>query len=363
MDEYLDQVIWGNSVENYLWFTGIIVLSILFKRIISKKLSRVIFGVFKRFLSEVEAIDKFFELLIKPVEYLIVLIGISFAFNALSFPVPVEGETGFQEMLNLFLQVSIIIIVTWIVLRVVDFLAYVLGKQAEKTDTKADDQIIEFIKEALKIVAVTFSVLFTLGAVFQLNIGSLIAGLGIGGLAIALAAQDTLENLIASFIIFLDKPFVVGDYINVGDVYGTVEKIGFRSTRIRTLEKSYLTIPNKSLINDTLDNLTLRSYRRAKYSVGVTYDTSIDQIKSIVKEIQEYIDQHQQTDENGLVKFESFGDSSLNILVLYFVDTKQYSEYLTVQQEINYKIMEIVSKHGGDFAFPTRTVHVLNESK
>ncbi|PCH66407.1 MAG: hypothetical protein COC01_08085, partial [Bacteroidetes bacterium] len=158
MDEYLDQVIWGNSVENYLWFTGIIVLSILFKRIISKKLSRVIFGVFKRFLSEVEAIDKFFELLIKPVEYLIVLIGISFAFNALSFPVPVEGETGFQEMLNLFLQVSIIIIVTWIVLRVVDFLAYVLGKQAEKTDTKADDQIIEFIKEALKIVAVTFSV-------------------------------------------------------------------------------------------------------------------------------------------------------------------------------------------------------------
>jgi len=303
----------------------------------------------------------FFNLLIKPIEFLIVLIGFSFAFNVLSYPPVVEGEFGLKNTINIGFQIFIVISATWIVLRMIDFLGFVLAKQAQKTDTTTDDQIIQFVREALKILTYIFSFLFVLGAVFNLNIGSLVAGLGIGGLAIALAAQDTLENVIASFIIFFDKPFVVGDYINVGDEYGIVEKIGFRSTRIRTLEKSYLTIPNKNLIGDKLDNLSLRTFRRAKFDIGVTYDTTIEQIQAIVSEIQKFIDEHPRTNQDGLVKFTDFGSSSLDIMVLFYVDTMEWSVYLEVKEEINYKIIEIVEKHGSSFAFPSTTVYLQKE--
>lgn len=354
--------LWGNTLENYLWFSGVILLSILFKRILSKKLSGLIFKVFKQRKPELVEVDKFFDLLIKPLEYLIVFIGLSFAFNMLVFPPSVEGETSVQDVINIAFQILIVVSVTWILLRLIDFLGHVLAKKAEQTDTTTDDQIIQFAREALKILTYIFSLLFIMGAVFKLNIGGLIAGLGIGGLAIALAAQDTLENVIASFIIFFDKPFVVGDFINVGGEFGVVEKIGFRSTRIRTLEKSYLSLPNKSLINDKLDNLTLRTFRRAKFCVGLTYDTSGEQIKAIVGDIQILLDQHPKTNEDGLVRFEEFGDSSLNITVLLYVDTTDYSEFMAVREEINLSIMDIVKKHGSDFAFPSTTVYLKKEN-
>jgi MscS family membrane protein len=280
----------------------------------------------------------------------------------LQFPPAAEGGASLQDVVNITFQILIVVSVTWIVLRIIDFLGHVLAKKAELTETTTDDQIIQFAKEALKILTYIFSFLFILGAIFKLNIGGLIAGLGIGGLAIALAAQDTIENVIASFIIFFDKPFVVGDFINIGGEYGVVEKIGFRSTRIRTLEKSYLTLPNKSLINDKLDNLTLRTFRRAKFYVGLTYATNGEKIKAIVGDIQSLLDKHPKTNEDGLVRFEEFGDSSLNIMVLMYVDTTDYSEFMAVREEVNLKIMEIVKKHGSDFAFPSTTVYLQKEN-
>ncbi|MBL4753199.1 MAG: mechanosensitive ion channel family protein [Flavobacteriales bacterium] len=247
-------------------------------------------------------------------------------------------------------------------LRLTDFIGLLLLRQAAKTDSTADDQIIQFVKEALKIFTYIFAFLFILGAVFKLNIGAMVAGLGIGGLAIALAAQDTLQNVIASFIIFFDKPFVVGDYIKVEGISGVVEKIGFRSTRIRTLEKSFLTIPNNMLVSNVLDNMSLRTFRRSKFQIGVLYETSIDQIKEIVRDIQAYIDEHEKTNQDGLVRFGEFGDSSLNITVLLYVDTQSYDEYMMVLEDINFKIMEIVKKHGSDFAFPSTTVYLHKEN-
>ena len=305
----------------------------------------------------------FFKLLIKPVELLIVVIGIYFAFTTLNIPEPATGKLNIRGLVNISFQILIVVSVTWILLRVIDFLGFALRKQARKTEPIADDQIIQFFKEALKILTYLFSILFILGAVFNLNIASLIAGLGIGGLAIALAARDTLENVIASFIIFFDKPFKVGDFINVGDVSGVVEKIGFRSTRIRTLEKSSLSIPNKSLVNEKLDNLTLKTLSRAKFYVGVTYSTTIEQIRSIVSEIQEYLDAHPKTNKECMVRFEEFGNSSLNIMVLMFVDTKEFSDFMQVREEVNFKIMEIVKKNGSEFAFPTTTVYLHGASK
>ena len=361
--DYLDSSFWGNTVENYLWATGIILVALVFKRLISKKLGQVVFKIFKRdkgdgFLN----LDQFFELMIKPIELLIVFVGLSFAVQMLHFPGGEGEDVDIERLVDITLQICLVVSVTWSILRLIDFIGLVLMQQAEKTESTTDDQIIQFVKEALKIFTYIFAFLFTLGAVFQLNIGAMVAGLGIGGLAIALAAQDTLQNVIASFIIFFDKPFVVGDYIKVQGISGVVEKIGFRSTRIRTLEKSFLTIPNNMLISNVLDNMSLRTFRRSKFQVGLTYDTAIDQIKAIVKDVQAYIDEHEKTNQDGLVRFEEFGDSSLNLTILLYVDTQNYDEYMMVVEDINFRIMEIVKEHGSDFAFPSTTVYLHKEN-
>ncbi|MCH8331098.1 MAG: mechanosensitive ion channel [Bacteroidetes bacterium] len=350
-----------NTVENYLWFFGIILLAIVFKRLLSKRIMRLLLKLFTNILSDSIKLDTFLDMVIRPLELLIVTVAVYFAFNTLNYSGFDGNEETIKKVIHHIFQILIVVSSTWIALSMINFLGAILQVQAEKTETKVDDQIILFAKEAGRLMTYVIAFLFILSSIFELNVGSLIAGLGIGGLAIALAAQDTLENLIASFVIFADQPFQVGDFIKVGDTYGVVEKIGFRSTRIRTLEKSYLTVPNKTLINKELDNLSLRTFRRAKYSIGVTYDTNIDQIQKIVADIQKFIDDHKITNEDGLVRFEEFADSSLNIMVLYYVRTQDWNEYMLVREEVNYEIMRIVKKHGSDFAFPTQTIHLEKE--
>jgi len=363
VQEFLDQIFWGNSIENYLWFVGIILVALVFKRLISKKLGQVIFKIFKRKEGDnALSVDQFFELMIKPVELLIVFVGLSFAAKMIHFPAGAEGEIDIERIADVLIQMCLVFSVTWGILRLIDFVGVVLMEKAATTDSTADDQIIQFVKEALRIFTYIFAFLFVLGAVFKLNIGAMVAGLGIGGLAIALAAQDTLQNVIASFIIFFDKPFVVGDYIKVQGISGVVEKIGFRSTRIRTLEKSFLTMPNNMLISNVLDNMSLRTFRRSKFQIGLLYGTTSEQIKGVVTDLQAYIDEHDMTNQDGLVRFEEFGDSSMNITVLLYVDTQSYDEYMRVIEDINFQVMEIVSKHGSDFAFPTTTVHLHKEN-
>ena len=352
----------NNTLENYLWFFGIILLSIVFKRFISNKVSGLILKLFKRFISSKNEVSTLLNLLVKPIESLILVVAVYIAFNTLDYSGITEDTVRFKSITNLIFNLVIVIIFTWIVLKVIDFLVLILEKQAEATESKVDDQIILFAKEAARLTVYIISFLIILGAVFNINIGSLIAGLGIGGLAIALAAQDTLENLIASFIIFFDKPFHIGELITAGGVTGVVEKIGFRSTRIRTLEKSFVTVPNKMLISSELDNLSLRTFRRAKFDIGLTYGTSEATIKNIVKEIQDYIDKHEKTNQDGLVKFDSYGDFSLNVMVLFYVETQEWVEYLNVKQDIMYKIMDVVNTNDSDFAFPTQSLLVTNEN-
>ena len=361
MEKYLEYEWLGNTVESYLWFIGIILFVFVFLRLITRLLSRLLFKLFQKHSSGV-SIDDFLTLIRKPVSLLIFLITLFIAFQQLEYPPqwklePVENF-GLKLFVSRLYQILIVISVTWIFLRIIDFLGLILSYRASLTESKSDDQLIPFIRDAFKILIVIFGFFFILGAIFNMNIASLVAGLGIGGLAVALAAKESLENLFGSFTIFLDKPFVVGDLVQVGAVLGTVEKIGFRSTRIRTLEKSYVTIPNKKMIDTELDNLSLRTFRRGRFNIGVTYDTGIDQIKAIVADIQKYIDDHPNTNQDGRVRFMEFGESSLDIMVQYFVDTMDWDVYIKIREEINFKIMEIVKQHGSSFAFPSRSVYL-----
>jgi MscS family membrane protein len=359
--DILSQVYFSNTVGDYLWFLFMMLLAVLFKRIISRYLSNLVYKIFDK---HTEGIDKrqLFDLLYRPLTLLILLFIFYIATIHIEFPD--EFDYGkfetfrLKNLAHIFYQLLLIISFIWIALRLVDFAGIILLNKAEQTESKQDDQLVAFATEFVKILVVILGIFVIMGAVFKIDIGTLIAGLGIGGLALALAAKESLENLLASFTIFLDKPFVVGDLVQVGGVLGTVEKVGFRSTRIRTLEKSFLTIPNKKMVDTELDNLTLRTFRRARFSVGVTYQTSPEQIAAIIKDIQEYIDEHPNTNQDGKVRFTEFGSSSLDIMVQYFVDTMDWDVYLNVKQEINFKIMEIVKKHNSAFAFPTTTVYL-----
>ncbi|MCE3280398.1 MAG: hypothetical protein K0S44_2589 [Bacteroidetes bacterium] len=366
MNEIFQRTFLGNTLENYCWFAGIIVVGLIFLRLFSKLLAWFIFRFLKKYSTGV-GYDKLLILLKKPLNTFLLLLTFYIAFTHLDFPLEWHIATvekfGLRLVIYRSFQIALVFSLTWIFLRLTDFFGLVLMHRASITESKTDDQLVPFVKEAIKIILVIFSVFFMLGAIFKINIASLIAGLGIGGLAIALAAKESLENLLGSFTIFLDKPFVIGDLIKINGIEGNVEKIGFRSTRIRTYEKSYVTVPNKKLVDTELDNLSLRIQRRAKFNVGLTYDTKATQLKSIIAEIQAYIEKHPHVLPNETrTRLHEFDSSSLNIMILYFVDTLEYDVYLDVREEINYKIIEIVEKHGAAFAYPTTTVIMKNNN-
>lgn len=360
LQAFLQRTFLGNTIETFCWFFGIILIGIIFQRLLSKLFALFVFRFLKRYSTGV-GYEKLHALLKKPLGLFILLLAFYLAFDRLTFPLewrigPIE-HFGLRMFIYRSFQILLISSITWIFLRVVDFFGLVMSHRASLTASKQDDQLVPFIKESIKVVIAIFAFFFVLGVVFRLNVASLIAGLGIGGLAVALAAKESLENLFGSFTIFLDKPFVLGDHIKIGGVEGTVEKIGFRSTRIRTPEKSFVTVPNKKLVDGELDNLSLRIQRRANFSISLTYETKIAQFKSIVAEIQAYIDNHPHIyHEETRVRVYDFGASGINIKILYFVDTMEYDVYLNVREEINFKIMDIVERNGSSFAYPTTAV-------
>jgi MscS family membrane protein len=244
----------------------------------------------------------------------------------------------------------------WIILRIIDFIAHVFTYKAIKSENKADDQLVPFLKELFKFVIYFIGFFVLLGYVFEVNALSLITGLGIGGIAIALAAKETLENLIASFTIFIDKPFTVGDLVKVDGVEGTIEKVGFRSTVLRSTDKTTIIIPNRAMIDGVLENMTRRNFRRVKFNIGITYETSSDSIKKIIADLEAFLNVNNYTTDSS-VTLDSFADSALNIQVLYLIENIDYNIYLKTKEEINFKIIEIVQQHGSEFAYPTqRTV-------
>ena len=345
----------GNSIKDYIYFFGIILIGLIFKKLISKYLSNILYKVVGKKGNNV-GIDKFDELLTKPIGFFIVLCFIYFGASYVSYPSFIDEN--FQSIFSKIFSLFLIYAIYKIFVKVIDYIGLILKQRAAETENKMDDQLIPFAIEIGRILVVIFALFFILGNVFDINITALATGLGIGGIAIAMASKESLENLLGSFTIFFDRPFTVGDVVKVGTVTGLVEKVGFRSTRIKTFDKSVVTVPNKKMIDAELDNLGLRPVRRVKFHIGLTYDTSTEQIKNIVSDIQEMINNHEKTNEEGKVRFQEFGASSLDIMVLYYVNSPKWEDLIDVKEDVNYKIMDIVKKHNSDFAFPSTSVYL-----
>jgi MscS family membrane protein len=369
--QFFEQEFWGNTVQAYCLFFGIIFLGLLLKRFVSRVLSQLLFKLFRRFANEVK-IDTFIALLLKPFEFFIILTSLYLAINQLRHPLELavfhyhktEGkvkilqEFTLGELFDKIFLFLIILSFFWIILRIVDFIAHVFMHRAIQSENKADDQLVPFLKELFKFIIYFIGFFVLLGYVFEVNALSLITGLGIGGIAIALAAKESLENLIGSFTIFIDKPFTVGDIVRVDGVEGTIEKVGFRSTVLRSTDKTTYIIPNRSMIDGVLENLTRRNYRRVKFDIGLTYETPQENIKKIIAQINQFLS-NQEHLADIVVTFDSFADSALKIQVLYLVANIDFNDYLKIKEEINFKIIEIVAENQADFAYPTqRTVTI-----
>lgn len=368
--EFFAQQFLGNSLQNYSIFATILILGLIFKRFVSRILSRLMFRLFMSIQSGAES-KTFVALLVRPVEALLLFSVIYLAINQLDYPLQEVifrrtslinsksflYEITFIEVIDKVFLFLFIFSAFWILLRIIDFIASVFEYKATLSESKTDSQMVPFLKELSKIITVIIAVFVILGAVFNLNVATIIAGLGIGGIAVALAAQDTLQNLLGSFTIFADKPFVVGDLVRIDKFEGTIEKVGFRSTLIRTLDKTLVVIPNKKMVDSPLENLSLRNLRRMKFNIGLKYDTPLLLMKKICNEIEKFVNDHPDTSPDTLVSFDSFGESSLNIQILYFIEIVDYNEYMRIREDINYQIMQIVINNGADFAFPSQTVY------
>ena len=248
--------------------------------------------------------------------------------------------------------------VFWAVYKGIGLLLYLLRKLFARRDTAVENAVFVFIGKALKVLV------FTLGAVsvaqaWGYNVLSLLAGLGLGGLALALAAKDTAANLFGGITLMTDKPFKVGDWIATPQVEGTVEEIGFRSTRVRTFAHSLVTVPNSVLCGDTITNWSRMGKRRVQFRLGLVYATTPDQLRLLVQTLREMLKTHPDVHPDMVfVYFEKFAESSLNILIYFFTRTIQWQEYLAVQEDINFRIMEILASMGLSVAFPSRSVYM-----
>ncbi|MDJ0761934.1 MAG: mechanosensitive ion channel family protein [Myxococcota bacterium] len=324
---------------------------------IGKKITAVIFRRLIRAASRTRLSldDILLTSLSKPAEWGAVLGGLALA--AVVLPVPRE-PIDVDRFIRALLTAVFIALVIWFAMRFVDGLTALWAKKAETTETKLDDQLVPIVRRSSKVF------LFIIGVVLGLqnmgySVASLLAGLGIGGVALAMAAKDTVANLFGSLVIFLDKPFQIGDWIEMGGTEGTVEEVGLRTTRVRTFANSLITVPNSLFTTETINNWSRMKKRRIKMTVGVTYDTSPEKMETLVRNIRQIIEEDEKIRSDFyLVNFDNFGPSSLDVFIYCFTETTVWSEFLQVKQAFMLKVMACVHDLGLAFAFPTQTVHL-----
>lgn len=327
---------------------GIAVFLILF--VLKNKISNALINVFGRvfFRNNKEKVTLLVNSLQKPLAYLIGTIGLYIAF-AINYNKP--------RVTKVF-KILIILIICWGIINYLSDNLFLSLRFGENADDTMNTTALKFLANILKIVVIAFGVVMVISELGY-NVNGLLTGLGVGGLAVSLAAQDAVGNLISGFIIIFDKPFKVGDLIESATVKGFVEEVTMRSTKIRTLDDSVITVPNSTLTKEAVTNISMMDKRRIKMTFGLVYSTTNETIEKVRNEIQKYIvDNKDILPEPCRIHFREFGDSALNFEVVCYTETSDMDEYLKIENELNLAIKKIVENNDTDFAFPTQTVYV-----
>ncbi|MFA6073362.1 MAG: mechanosensitive ion channel family protein [Candidatus Woesearchaeota archaeon] len=346
---FLENVYFGNSLSHYFLAIAIILLSIIVGKIAYWIFKNIFHVITKK--TETKLDDVIAEALENPVVFFIFYLGFNYAYRMLYFSA--RAEAVFKNISFILLVINI----AWVVINIIDgLIKEYFVRIAEKTKSELDNQLLPVIRTMVKVIIIiiaAISVLDNMG----FDIASLLAGLGIGGLAFALAAQDTLKNFFGGVAVFADKPFKVGDRIKLDDVRdGFVKEIGVRSTKIETFDGTYIIVPNGMIANSILENVSKEKSRRIKMILDVEYGTSTSKLEKGMNIVKDIIKKNKKVSDNSFVTFDSFGDSSLKIQIIYWITDLE--NILQIKNDINIEIKKRFEKEKIAFAFPSSTIYL-----
>jgi MscS family membrane protein len=333
---FLDTLYFNNTLKAYLVVSGIIIFVLLFKRYLSRYLASLVYKIANRILKNINKQD-FCDLVIEPIEWFVVIMVSVFSIDKLNFPIALNFSIYGHSSQDIITRIGpgiMIMAFTWLLLRLIDFIATVLEQKANQTDDAKDNQLIVFFRDFFKVLIAFIGILWIIKACFYQPIGNVLTGLSIVGAALALAAKESLENLIASFIIFFDKPFFTGDTVKVNAVIGTVEHIGLRSTRLRTADKTLVTIPNKQMVDSMVDNWSMRTARRAEIKLELHAHTTTLAIETLAA----FIKQQLQLKNTFINSYEVFvkeiNKNSITVSVEYFTEPIALKDFDALKETI-----------------------------
>ena len=345
----------GFVIEHWQWL-GLLVL--LFLAVVAERLTRVVArlgvrrvaGREKGLLGEDDVAN-----FVRPVGILVAAVVFQLLLHLLDIREDVE------RILVVASGFAATVAGVWAAYTLVDVFCGFLEHKAARSQNKFDDVLVPLLRRTLKIFVIVVGLVY-LASLWAEDLWGLVAGLGLGSLALGLAAKDSIENLFGTFTVLLDKPFLLGDWITVDDIDGTVEEVGFRSTRVRTFYNSLITVPNRRFITSDVDNWGARRYRRIKTFLSLTYDTPPEKIDAFCEGVRELIRGHPYTRKDSFhVYLNQFGASSLDVLLYCFVETPDWSTELRERHRLFHDILQLAERLEVDFAFPTQTLHVVRE--
>ena len=303
----IDQMILSNSIRSYLFVAAILLFTLLIKRLVSRFFASMIYTwVDKKNHSDLR--KNHVHRLIVPIEQFLLFLVAIIAIYELKFPEAWDlklFKLSLQQLLDSSIKFMFVLLLIRVSLRTLEFISIILENKARLTKDLSDDQLILFFRDFFKVIIYIIGVLLVLRYVFNESIGNLVTSLSIVGAAVALSTRESLENIIASFIIFFDKPFTVGDLVKVSGFTGTIEKIGLRSTRIRTQDKTYISVPNKQMVDSIVDNISLRSERKIDMDLQLSVATSAQALADFANHMRTFL-----KSENDLNSFQVFVSES-----------------------------------------------------
>ncbi len=347
--EILTYKILDISLQNLFIALAIFIIALIFSNIFSKFLIGILKKITAKTKTKID--DQFLAILEVPLKFSIILLGFDLSKEWLNL-------SKIDSLLDKFIHSFATFIIFWIIYRLVGKFAYIFDKFSSRFGKKLSADIENFMVKTLKILIVIVGIMSVLQG-WGINVSAFLASLGLVGMAFALAAKDTAANLFGSLVVFTDRPFKLGDWVQTPDVEGTVENIGIRSTRIRAFSQALISVPNATIANSPITNWSKMGKRRIKTRIGLTYSTTKEQIQSILKELRDMLKHHPDIhNDTIMIRFDDFGESSLNIFCYFFTTTTNWVKFLEVKEDVNFKIMDIVKKNGTSFAFPSQSVYV-----
>ena len=342
---------------NDLWRFGVLFVIILAALAIGKIAHRLIIAGAGRWESKQRPVmAMFLRAIAKSVGFIGMAIGLKLGRDVLILTAPVADLAGTVT------DILIVAAIFWTLYCLVDVVGFWMTRTASRTPSKLDDMLVPIVRTSLRVVIVILALLQIGTILSDKPLTSLLAGLGVGSLALALAAQDSLKNFFGSIIIFADKPFEIGNWIKVEGHEGIVEQVGFRSTRIRTFNGNLITVPNSEMAAKTIINISKRPSIRRWTNIALTYDTPPEKVEQAIAIVKDILKDHEgmKPELPPRVYFEELSDSSLNLLVVYWYHPPKYWDNLAFNDRFNLSLLRRFNEAGISFAFPTQTIHLAN---